>query len=231
MWNGVDTTWRATIPGWEDSRQATVSCNPALQLRFSFLPKWLILLWIAGVLAPWRDRYQACSSTAPGPLHRRRTYIRTHINDIYLYPVNTRLSRLEVGHDCERLSPEARIIWDESLRPNAGIWGGRCKHGRVITRNMCDVTLLMGLPSDWDGEAVRRWQDGATAAMTPPSISFQKPQPVELPIKYPRACCSSDRNHERAPRGGRRKWFPLWQRAGRLQEASVRRVAGHMLVG
>ena len=32
MWNGVDTTWRATMPGWEDSRHATVSCNPTLQL-------------------------------------------------------------------------------------------------------------------------------------------------------------------------------------------------------
>lgn len=31
---------------------------------------------------------------------------------------------------------------------------------------MCDVTLLMGMPYGWDGEAARSWHDGTTTTRT-----------------------------------------------------------------
>lgn len=120
MWNGVDTTSRATIPGWEHSRHATMSCDLVLQLGFSFCQNGLILLWIADVLAYWRYR-AGRAQHQQGTLHRPYTYTHTKIyTQLYLYLVNTRLSLPGVGHDCERLSLEARLIWEESLRSNAG---------------------------------------------------------------------------------------------------------------
>jgi hypothetical protein len=51
MWNGVDTTWRATMPGLggRQARHRVVQPDPAALILV--LPEWLILLWIAAVLA------------------------------------------------------------------------------------------------------------------------------------------------------------------------------------
>lgn len=70
-----------------------MSCNPALQLRFSFLPKWVILLWIAGVLAARRDirHVQARhSGHCAGGAH---TYVRTLMIYIYIPSILVYLAR------------------------------------------------------------------------------------------------------------------------------------------
>lgn len=106
MWNGVDTTSRATIPGWEDSRHATMSCDLVLQLGFSFCQNGSSC---SGLLMSWHieDIRQVEHSTKArciDHLHTR-THIYTYIHtQLYLYLVNTRLSLPEVGHDCVRLS-------------------------------------------------------------------------------------------------------------------------------
>lgn len=95
-----------------------MSCNPALRLGFSFCQSGSSC---SGLLVSWHPGQISDSpSTAPWRC-MDHIYIRAHIY-IYLYHDNTRLSLPEVGHDCERLSLEARMIWEGKVSdPNAGI--------------------------------------------------------------------------------------------------------------
>lgn len=100
-----------------------MSCDLVLQLGFSFCQNGsscsgLLMSWHIGDIRQARQVEYSTKARCIDHLHTR-SHIYTH-TQLYLYLVNTRLSLPEVGHDCERLSLEARMIWEESLRSNAG---------------------------------------------------------------------------------------------------------------